>query len=368
MKIYFIFVTGIMALLWILTLFAILIYYKKKLSQKKDTTSSDILLSMISEKYQETLHATTKLIEVANFLKIGLIEYKNNNLINLNDIKSIFNIDEDTINNITKEIDIKQSNPKTLIYNDLAFQINYLKLTENYYIILIQDVSETYFMALKLKESEKFAILGQITAQMAHQLKTQLAILAGKAQLLSKKFSDFEPDISKSINEIFLRSRDISDKINQIVAIYKQNQIKEEPFNITNFLIDLKNEIKLLHQNINIIINSSEDLIINTDINLLKNIIFLIIQNSLHHQSQTTQITLSLISENNHTILTINDNGTGIPDNIKEKIFQPFYTTKEDGMGLGLFLAKDLANLINIDITNDDVPNGAQFRIIIPEI
>jgi len=368
MKIYFVFLTGIMALLWILTIFAFLIYYKKKLSQKKVTTSSDILLSMISEKYNETFQTTKKLTEVANFLKIGLIEYKNNNLINLNDIKTIFNLDDNILNNITKEIDIKQSNPKTLIYNNLAFQINYLKLTENYFIILIQDVSETYFMALKLKESEKFAILGQITAQMAHQLKTQLAIMAGKAQLLAKKFTHSEPEISQKINEIYLHSKDLSDKINQIVSIYKQKQIKKELFNISNYLTDLKKEIKLLHDNINVNINASENIFINADINLLKNIIFLIIQNSLHPQTKASEITLTLINENNNTILKIKDNGIGIPEKIKDKIFQPFYTTKEDGMGLGLFLAKDLANLVNIEIKNEEIPEGTQFSIIISDV
>ncbi len=369
MTINFILLTAILALLWSLTILSIYMYYQKRLAAyaKNNITSSDILLSMISEKYAESYQATQKLTEVANFLKIGLIEYKNNTMINLNDIKKVFNVDQDIIDNITKETDITLSSPKTLIYNNLAFQINYLKITDNHYVILIQDVSETYFMALKLKESEKFAILGQITAQMAHQLKTQLAILAGKAQLLSKKFADSDQSTSQNINEIFLQAREISEKINKIVSIYKQKNISKESFDINQYLIELKNETKPLHPEINIMIDSAGDFIINTDINILKNIIFLITQNSLHPQTQTSELIFSLYHKDNKKILQITDNGTGISETIKDKIFQPFYTTKDDGMGLGLFLAKDLANLINIEIINDDIPKGSQFRLIIPE-
>jgi signal transduction histidine kinase len=92
-----------------------------------------------------------------------------------------------------------------------------------------------------------------------------------------------------------------------------------------------------------------------------------LIRNSI--QADANKITITLTSENEFYNLLVTDNGKGIPENIKDKIFESNFTTKEKGMGLGLKLAKRFIEGINGNISlveNND--SGAAFKILIPKL
>jgi len=92
-----------------------------------------------------------------------------------------------------------------------------------------------------------------------------------------------------------------------------------------------------------------------------------LIRNSI--QADANKITITLASENDFYNLFVTDNGKGIPENIKDKIFESNFTTKEKGMGLGLKLAKRFIEGINGNINLiESNNNGAAFKILIPKL
>ncbi|MDK2794877.1 MAG: hypothetical protein PWQ22_1227 [Archaeoglobaceae archaeon] len=85
----------------------------------------------------------------------------------------------------------------------------------------------------------------------------------------------------------------------------------------------------------------------------------------LHSQVNPVQITINLFTEGNECVIQIADNGVGIPDEIKNKIFESGYSRK--GGGLGLFLVKRIVEMFGGKITvRDNVPKGALFEIRLP--
>ena len=96
--------------------------------------------------------------------------------------------------------------------------------------------------------------------------------------------------------------------------------------------------------------------------NLVKNAIQAIPKN------KTPQITVKVFSEGNNVILTVEDNGNGVIDENKSKIFEPKFTTKSSGMGLGLAMIKNIIETYNGNITFVSTENeGTTFKVSFPK-
>ena len=95
-----------------------------------------------------------------------------------------------------------------------------------------------------------------------------------------------------------------------------------------------------------------------------------LVQNALQSipKGKTPQIEIQLTSKSNQTIISIMDNGSGIPSEIKDKIFEPRFTTKTSGMGLGLGIVKNIIESHNGSIDYiSKIDKGTTFTIIIPK-
>ena len=96
-----------------------------------------------------------------------------------------------------------------------------------------------------------------------------------------------------------------------------------------------------------------------------------LVQNALQSvpKNKTPQIGVQLFSENDQTILSIMDNGNGISPEAKEKIFEPKFTTKSSGMGLGLGIVKNIIESHNGTIKYvSKMKKGTTFSIILPDL
>ncbi|WP_456468565.1 sensor histidine kinase, partial [Archaeoglobus sp.] len=101
----------------------------------------------------------------------------------------------------------------------------------------------------------------------------------------------------------------------------------------------------------------------------LKTIINNIVHNALvHGKDDGIRIKIETFSDEKYGIIRISDNGKGIPDEIKEKIFEEGFTTGE-GTGLGLYIVKRIVNIYGGEIeVKDNIPKGTVFEIRIPKI
>jgi K+-sensing histidine kinase KdpD len=106
------------------------------------------------------------------------------------------------------------------------------------------------------------------------------------------------------------------------------------------------------------------------DNDLLPSLIINLVENAIKYSYETLQVTLTLKTENDKVLFEVADNGCGIPDSEKQKIFEKFYrsgneeTRKTKGTGIGLFIVKQICNthqaLINV---TDNKPSGSIFQV-----
>ena len=240
--------------------------------------------------------------------------------------------------------------------NKRILQINIFPLGDSGRIIgtLIKafDITQTYENSQKLKRAEHLASLTTLAAGVAHEIKNPLGSISIYIQLIEKII---KKNIDNS-SQCFLELKDycaiikeeigrLEDTINSFLFSVRKLELNLEEININSLILStvdfLKYEIE--NNNINIEIKFDRDnLIMRIDERYIKQSLINIIQNAIdsilekNEKNYKKEIQIKLKTVDNFALITIKDNGMGIKEELLSKIFEPYFTTKRHGTGLGL--------------------------------
>lgn len=201
--------------------------------------------------------------------------------------------------------------------------------------------------AQKLAQSEREIAWREMAKQVAHEIKNPLTPLKLGLQLLDKSWKDKDPKFDQKF-ERFSKSfveqiESLSNIASEFSAFAKMPDTRLEMLNLFDVLAQAVTIFKQM-DNVSIIYQSPEtSFIINAD----RDQLLRCFNNLLKNAIEATPADRSCVIEINYTIsnksvlLTIKDNGNGIPENLREKIFEPNFTTKSSGTGLGLAFVKN---------------------------
>ncbi len=217
-----------------------------------------------------------------------------------------------------------------------------------------------------LFQAEKHAVLGKLSAGISHNLKNPLAVITSSAFALRKKLEkgDIEKGL-KLIDRIEKNSKRAEEIINKLLDYAKPSFYSKQKINlkevVENSLDFIKSSIKGKDIDIR---KELEDITINGDKNFLEQAIVNILLNSVEAIEEKGSIEVSLKRKDGNIILKIKDDGYGIPEDIKEDIFEPYFTTKVNGTGLGLSIAKKIISEHNGEIeVKTEEGKGTEFII-----
>jgi len=201
--------------------------------------------------------------------------------------------------------------------------------------------------AQKLAQSERESAWREMAKQVAHEIKNPLTPLKLGLQLLDKSWKDKDPKFDQKF-EKFSKSfveqiESLSSIASEFSAFAKMPETKLERLNIFDILSQAvtifkeMDNIKILYQipEEPFFINADRDQLLRCFNNLLKNAI----EATMSNRPGIIEINYMVTSKN--ILLTIKDNGDGIPEGLREKIFEPNFTTKSSGTGLGLAFVKN---------------------------
>ncbi|MBR4026404.1 MAG: HAMP domain-containing histidine kinase [Lachnospiraceae bacterium] len=223
----------------------------------------------------------------------------------------------------------------------------------------IGDLAKTYNqMADALEEkihALEFTVQKQedFVANFAHELKTPMTSIIGYADILYQKelsFLEVQKAAGYIVNE-GMRLEALSFKLLQMITLEKMDFLLEET-DMHLFFQDIESSISVTAQNRNILLKfSCEKAFVRLEYDLFKTMILNLLDNAL--KSGADKVELKGIQSKNQYIISIKDNGRGIPKNQLERIKEPFYMVdksrarKENGAGLGLALCEKIAILHN---------------------
>lgn len=192
----------------------------------------------------------------------------------------------------------------------------------------------------ELRESEKLAVIGQMATAIAHEIKNPLSALKGFTQLQQEKDKDDEQYYPIMLNEI--------DRINSIVTdllvLGKPNTAIKKPVSLLEIIQYVVTIIKPHsdRKNIKIELENSDSPVLLCDENQLKQVFINVIKNAMEAMQDGGTVTINFEEIDGNAVISVEDEGCGIdPDKIA-KIGEPFYTTKQNGTGLGLMVTKKI--------------------------
>jgi signal transduction histidine kinase len=200
---------------------------------------------------------------------------------------------------------------------------------------------EKKHLQIQLQHAERLAFVGELSAGIAHELNEPLGRVLGFAQLI-KKAGSLNEQQSQDLERIIkasLYSREIIKKL-MIFSRQMPQQITRVSLNaiVHNILYFI--DVRFQSGDITIIKDLDDDLPeIYADEVQVSQVLVNLITNSVYALSGGGQIKVVTTKAKNHVSLIVKDTGTGMPAEVKEKIFEPFYTTKPVGQGTGLGLS-----------------------------
>jgi len=343
---------------------------KKTLSDTKILQSQDIIYHLLSEKQHEAQKSKEILTSLADALNIGLISIKGGIPKPLSNSADPLLKDFGGVAVLNKlKTKLRGGNTLVLKNEDLKKAIQCTLVGDEKKksdIVVIQDISESFRAAKRLKQQERLAILGKLTAQMAHQIKTPLAILAGQAQMLAKRLKQ-SPELHVKAISIYEEAQELAKQINSITAFYKTQKPQIVKFDIKELFTELKNTFIKYQTSCSIKFQANQDIKIESDYMMVKSLIYLLIQNALSPETEATLIEVCAEETEKATLIYVKDNGKGVPEKSRKEIFEPFYSTKDEGLGLGLFLASELAQKLGATLSLDESNKGACFTLSFPK-
>jgi signal transduction histidine kinase len=280
------------------------------------------------------------------------------------------------IQGIKKELKNIQSNPdfrlrqRFGIFGYITSNINEMLET------LAEDNRQQQALELQLIQKEKLASLGKMIAGVAHEVKTPLAIIKTRIQMwqqvvnANEKANDYISPESMQL---------VIDEINRLSSLVKRLLIFTRPIDKNlkltsiNQLIDEVVCFILLDRNdrrISILKDLSPEVpSILADANSLKQVFINVFSNSVDAMQDGGDISvLTKYDEGTKIILiSISDQGTGIPDKIINNIFDPFFTSKDSGSGLGLAISYEIVKVHHGEITLlNNIDKGVTCTITLP--
>ncbi|AZB41080.1 PAS domain S-box protein [Bacillus sp. FJAT-42376] len=201
----------------------------------------------------------------------------------------------------------------------------------------VQQRIDTYEL---LRKSERLAIVGQMAAAVAHEIRNPLTPIKGFITLLSKT-KEYNPVfIDVILNEI----KRIETIITEFLAMAKPNNRKMNHIQVNDLVKQVVHLIQTeaLMENKQITLHLEATPPVSGDENSLKQVFLNVLRNALESLAAQGTVSISTFTEGGLACIQIQDNGCGIPQERLAKIGEPFYSTKEKGTGLGLMTSLNI--------------------------
>ncbi|MFA6239252.1 MAG: ATP-binding protein [Bacteriovorax sp.] len=236
-------------------------------------------------------------------------------------------------------------------------------------IVLLRDISEVRQLQILASRNDRMKALGEMAAQVAHEIRNPLGGIKGFASLLHRDLAD-KPELLRLTDYIVEGANTLDRLVTQVLNFSRPFHLEIKTINLADVLNDLKEMLlaeNALNPSIEFKLTSPKSVLCPGDAGLLKAAIHNLLMNAIQAMPDGGKLTLKLEKNDNRAEIKVIDTGIGIPQDHLKKLFSPFFSTKPDGNGLGLAEAHKVIQAHGGEIAVDSLPGyGTRFTLKIP--
>ncbi|MFT5846694.1 sensor histidine kinase [Psychroserpens sp.] len=312
--------------------------------------NDDFLNKELNEFLERLAYAYIFMMLIAILLALLLSKYITRTLKTISD-----KINETRLEKRNKRIEISSSSEEisTLI---------------NSYNSMIDELEES---AVKLATNEREQAWREMAKQVAHEIKNPLTPMRLSVQSFQRKFDPQDENIHQKLDEYTQTLIQQIDTMSSIASAFsnfaKMPAQQNETLNVVNIV---KLGLDIFSEDYIIFSSEEDEIMVNFDRTQLIRVVTNLVKNGIQaipEDQGNPRIEVKIITEDQTVVLTVEDNGVGISDENKIKIFEPKFTTKSSGMGLGLAMVKNIVETYKGNITfTSQIGVGTAFTVRFP--
>ena len=232
---------------------------------------------------------------------------------------------------------------------------------------VFQDLSEIEALREQVRRKDRLAALGEMAATVAHEIRNPLGGIRGFAALLERDIDSEDPR-ARLVAKILAGTKELDHVINELLEYTRPIQLDTKPVEYTALVqaalayldcggksIEIRNEIP---GGVEVLVDSGK----------MRQVLLNILINAVQSIDSVGTIDLTLSENENDCSLIVSDTGCGIPEAELDRVFSPFFTTKEKGTGLGMAVASKIVESHGgtLEVASE-AGKGATFTIRLPK-
>jgi signal transduction histidine kinase len=209
-------------------------------------------------------------------------------------------------------------------------------------LLTLRDAESVHRIEDEIELSRRLSAIGRLTSGVAHEVKNPINAIVVHLEVLRQKMKEIDPDTRRHLDVIGSEIQRLDRVVQTLVDFTRPVELRLNDADLRKVAEDIvalaspaaeKNKVMIERQ------SSPEPLPVRIDADLVKQAILNIVLNGVQAMPQGGALRITLRREGENALMTVRDSGTGIPENIRDKIFNLYFTTKSGGSGIGLAMA-----------------------------
>jgi len=354
-----------------------------QLTQAYETLQNQVedLQAQLAESNREKIQVGERLEQLLNLLPAGVIVLNAEGvLVDMNPAAQKI-LGKDALNRhwdvvMRNVFLIKNDAGELITHNQTVYQLSESPLNLAYdgenmtgKILLIQDVTDARDLQRHISRHQRLSSMGEMAASLAHQIRTPLAsALLYVSQLSSPQLDGIKREkfIGKTLNSL----RHLESLVNDMLQYARGGKAKTQKVSVEGLLKRLKQAIepKILQTGSDVVFEQKQPgLAVLGDEDGLLTALENLVNNAIEIVQKEAKIYIKAEPCGQHVELSVRDSGPGLKADMNEKVFEPFYTSRAQGTGLGLAVVRAVAEAHDGEVWVKSVEgNGAEFGLRLP--
>ena len=215
-------------------------------------------------------------------------------------------------------------------------------------LLTVRDAESVHRIEDEIELSRRLAAIGRLTSGVAHEVKNPINAIVVHLEVLRQKMKEIDPDTKRHVDVIGSEIQRLDRVVQTLVDFTRPVELRLSDMDLRKALEDVVMLASPAAERQNVIIErqpSQEPLPVRIDSDLVKQAILNIMLNGVQAMPQGGTLRIGARREGDGAVIMVRDQGPGIPENIRDKIFNLYFTTKSGGSGIGLAMAYRVVQL-----------------------
>jgi len=237
-------------------------------------------------------------------------------------------------------------------------------------LLTLRDTESVHRIEDEIELSRRLAAIGRLTSGVAHEVKNPINAIVVHLEVLRQKLKDIDPDTRRHMNVIGNEIHRLDRVVQTLVDFTRPVELRLAESDLNKLVGDVvmlaspaaeKHQVRIERQ------ASQEPLPARVDADLVKQAILNIVLNGVQAMPEGGDLRIATRRDGDGGLITVRDQGPGIPEDIRDKVFNLYFTTKKDGSGIGLAMTYRVVQLHHgsVEFTSND-GHGTTFYLRLP--